>query len=168
MDVFHPENIDPRPKRRKDKDNPYQIFSVGKDSADPHYYVSFVDGQGVTICTEISAEIFYALDQFELDDLSHLNEVDNHYEKGESLDSTLAKRTAMHMESLEDTMHRLLMHEKVHEAIAILSPLQQRRLRLYFFEELTLKEIGEMEGCEYQTVQKSIQKALKKMKLFLE
>lgn len=168
MDVFHPGNIDPRPKRRRDKDNPYYIFSVGKDSDDPHYYVSFVDGQGVTICTEISAELFCALDSFELDDLSYLNEVDNHYEKGELLDSTLARRNALHMESLEDTMERLLMHEKAHEAIAILSPLQQRRVRLYFFEDKTLKEIGAMEGCEYQTIQKSLKKALHKMKLFLD
>lgn len=30
MDGNHPKNnIDPRPKRRRDKDNPYEIFTVG-------------------------------------------------------------------------------------------------------------------------------------------
>lgn len=29
MDGNHPKNINPRPKRRKDKDNPYEIFTIG-------------------------------------------------------------------------------------------------------------------------------------------
>lgn len=29
MDEKHPKNIDKRPKRRKDRDNPYEIFTVG-------------------------------------------------------------------------------------------------------------------------------------------
>ncbi len=45
MDVKHPENIDPRPKRRKDRDNPYTIFSTGTGSDEPHYYLSFRDGR---------------------------------------------------------------------------------------------------------------------------
>ena len=30
MDVNHPKNIDPRPKRRKDRDNPYDCILLGK------------------------------------------------------------------------------------------------------------------------------------------
>lgn len=53
MDVYRPKK-DPRPCRRKDKDNPYEIFSVGIDTDNPHFYVSFKDGQGVQICMEIT------------------------------------------------------------------------------------------------------------------
>lgn len=52
MDIYRPKK-DPRPSRRKDKDNPYEIFSVGIDTDQPHFYVSFKDGQGVQICMEI-------------------------------------------------------------------------------------------------------------------
>ena len=79
----HPNHIDPRPKRRKDQANPYHIFTVGIESADPHFYLSFIDSQGVKICMEISRELFSQLNQFELEDLSYLNQIDNHYEHRE-------------------------------------------------------------------------------------
>lgn len=49
MDTKYPNNIDPRPKRRKDKDNPYEIFTVGIETDNPHFYISFTDGQGVKV-----------------------------------------------------------------------------------------------------------------------
>ena len=35
MDTRYPENADPRPKRRKDKDNPYTIYTIGADTESP-------------------------------------------------------------------------------------------------------------------------------------
>ena len=61
MDIYRPKR-DPRPSRRKDKDNPYEIFSVGIDTDQPHFYVSFKDGQGVQICMEIDKAVFELLD----------------------------------------------------------------------------------------------------------
>ena len=49
----HPKNIDLRPKRRKDKDNPYEIFTTGLGTAQPHYYLAFVDSTGAEQCTLI-------------------------------------------------------------------------------------------------------------------
>lgn len=80
MDDRHPKNIDPRPKRRKARDNPYSIFTEGIMTANPHYYLSFQDSSGIRHCLQIDKELFDVLDQFELDDLSFLNEVDRHYE----------------------------------------------------------------------------------------
>ena len=37
MDGKHPKNADPRPKRRRDKDNPYMIFTTDGNTANPHY-----------------------------------------------------------------------------------------------------------------------------------
>ena len=45
MDGNHPKNKDPRPRRRKDKDNPYTIFTVGINTDTPNYYLSFTDSQ---------------------------------------------------------------------------------------------------------------------------
>ena len=39
MDGQHPNKFDPRPKRRKDKDNPYEIFSAGIGT-DSHITIS--------------------------------------------------------------------------------------------------------------------------------
>ena len=59
MDKYYPKNIDPRPHRRHNKDNPYTIFTVGINTDTPHYYVSFKEGQGVLICFEIEKSIHY-------------------------------------------------------------------------------------------------------------
>ena len=91
MDIYRPKK-DPRPSRRKDKDNPYEIFSVGIDTDSPHFYVSFKDGQGVQICMEIDKAVFDLLDRFELDDLSFLNEWDRHIEHSELTESALHAR----------------------------------------------------------------------------
>ena len=69
MDVNHPKNIDPRPKRRKDRDNPYEIFTTGINTACPHFYLSFKDSNGIEQCIEIDKALFDAFDGFELDAL---------------------------------------------------------------------------------------------------
>lgn len=74
-------NQDPRPKRRRAKDNPYILSTVGIKTNQPHYYVSFPDAQGNQIRLEISESLYKLLDKFELEDLSFLNEVDNHYDR---------------------------------------------------------------------------------------
>ena len=73
-----------RPKRRKDKDNPYTL-SKRQDK----HYLSFRDGQGVLRELLINKELFELLNCFELDDLSFLNEVDRHYEHSELTEATL-------------------------------------------------------------------------------
>ena len=78
MPGTHPQNLDPRPKRRKDKDNPYEILSVGIGTAFPHYYLSFIDSGGTRCCIEIDKPLFDAFDRFELEDISYMNEVDRH------------------------------------------------------------------------------------------
>ena len=76
-----------RPKRRKDKDNPYTL-SKRQDK----HYLSFRDGQGVLRELLINKELFELLDCFELDDLSFLNEMDRHYEHSELTEATLYDR----------------------------------------------------------------------------
>ena len=77
-----------RPKRRKDKDNPYTL-SKRQDK----HYLSFRDGQGVLRELLINKEPFELLNCFELDDLSFLNEVDRHYEHSELTEAVLFQWT---------------------------------------------------------------------------
>lgn len=70
MDNNYPKNSDPRPKRRRSKDNPYEIYSVGAHTDRPYYYIAFTDSTGVRQELEIDKTLFDTLDRFELDDLS--------------------------------------------------------------------------------------------------
>ena len=163
----HPKSIDPRPKRRKDKDNPYTIFTTGINTATPHYYLSFVDCGREKQCIEIDQALFDALDEFELDDISFMNEVDRHYEQSEQTEQSLNRRAVKPQESVEETVSQRMEVDKLHQAIAQLPEKQRRRLVLYYFGEFTYEQIADMEGCKHPAVMKSISSALKKLKNFL-
>ena len=152
-----------RPKRRKDKYNPYTLTKI-KDK----HILSFRDGQGVLQEITIDRELFELLDRFELDDLSYLNEVDRHYEHSELTEISLYNRATALPESVEDAVLRNLQYESLYNAIRKLPEAQRRRLILYYFGGLTYAQIADMEGCKYQTVQESIYAALKNLKNFLK
>lgn len=152
-----------RPKRRKDKHNPYTLTQI-----EDKHWLSFRDGQGILHRIMIDRELFELMDRFELDDLSFLNEVDRHYEHSELTESSLYDRAAALPESVEEAVLKKLQYEALYQAIRELPEVQQRRLMLYYFQGLTYAQIAEMEGCKYQTVQESIYAALKKLKKFLK
>ena len=159
MDVYRPKK-DPRPARRKDKDNPYEIFSVGIETDNPHFYVSFKDGQGVQICMEIDKAVFDLLDRFELDDLSFLNEWDRHLEQSELTEASLNARAVHRRETVEETVFKQIENEMLHKAIATLPEVQRRRLLLYYFGNLTYQDIADLEGCSKVAVKYTIDTAI--------
>ena len=163
MDTNYPENADPRPKRRKDKDNPYTIYSIGRETDHPKYFVRFTDGEGIDHCQEISKELFDLMNEFELDDLSYLNEVDRHYGMGNITD-TIDPNTP------EDSFMEELGKEYAQACLSELPEIQQRRIRLYYFECHTYQQIADMEGCTKRAVKFTIDRAVevlrKKLKNF--
>ena len=168
MDGRHPNNDKPRPKRRKAEDNPYTLSEMVDTASISHYYISFIDGQGRNISLEISRELFATFDRFELDDLSFLNEVDNHYEHSELTEATLNARALHKPEAVEDIVSHRIQSKKLREAIVHLPKTQRTRLLLYYFGGKTYQQIAEMEGCTIMPIKRSIDAALKKLKKFLE
>ena len=148
----HPKNIDPRPKRRKDRDNPYEIFTVGIDTAHPHYYLAFRDSNGIEQCMEIDKTLFDTFDCFELDDISFMNEVDRHYERSEQTEVSLNRRAVQPQASIEETVFQRVEVETLRQAIAKLPEKQRSRLVLYYFGDFTYEQVAEMEGCSIMPV----------------
>ena len=167
MDGGHPKNIDPRPKRRRDEENPYEIYTTGINTTNPRYFLAFTDSNKVKQWMEIDKTLFDAFNEFELDDLSFFNEVDRHYERSEVTEATLSRRAAKPQESVEEIVSQQMEVDKLHRAIAQLPEKQRRRLVLYYFGEFTYEQIADMEGCKHPAVMKSISSALKKLKNFL-
>ena len=164
MDGRHPNNDKPRPKRRKAEDNPYTLSETVDTASMSHYYISFIDGQGRNIHLEISRELFATFDRFELEDLSFLNEVDNHYEHSELTEATLNARAFKHPESVEEVTIRRFQSEQLHRAISELPVIQKRRLILHFFRKMSYEQIAEMEGCTKRAVKFSVDIAIKKIR----
>lgn len=163
MDANHPKNKDQQPKRRKDKYNPYSIFSVGIDTDEPHFYISFTDVQKLEHCIEISEEMYWIFDRFELDDVVFLNEVDRHYERSEQTEEQIANREAVSPASVEEEALRDIQNELLYKEIAELPDTQRRRLMLYYFGDMTYAEIAVKEGCTKMPVKRSIDAAIKKL-----
>ena len=163
MDEKHPLKFKPQPKRRKERDNPYSIYQTEEGEC----FLSFTDGQQISHFIEIDDDLFAFFDDAELIDLKFLNEYDRHYEHSELSENSICKRTVMQQDTVEETYLQKEEYEELYAAIEQLPELQRRRLILYYFKGLTCRQIGEMEGCSYQTIQKSIEKAKEKIKKIL-
>lgn len=168
MDGKHPNDIDPRPKRRRDKYNPYKIYSVGASTDSPHYYVSFNDGEGVQHDIEIDKKLYDTLNQFELDDLSFIHEVDNHYDLTKYTEEELTVHAFEPPTELEEDVLICIRDDALHKAIMKLPKTQRRRLTLRYFFDLTYDQIAQREGCSRQAVQDSIRLAKEFLKNFLK
>ena len=168
MDTKYPSQIDPRPKRRKDKDNPYEIFTAGIDTDEPHFYISFSNGKEVKMCMEIKKELYDLFDRFELDDISFLNEQERHYALPESGNKAPVESIADESENVEDAVIAKMQNQMLREAIKGLPEVQRRRLILHCFHGLSYEKIARLEGCAYQPVQRSVERAKEKIEKFFK
>lgn len=152
-----------RPKRRKDKDNPYTLAC-----RDGKYYITFKDGQAEEQCVEIREELFQVFDQFELDDIRYMHVVERHMEHSEVYEKTLFKRSDRYEESAEDKGIWNLTVSELYAAISVLPEVQKRRLVLRYFAGLTYKQIAVIEGCSISPVIRSVEAAIKNLKKLLK
>ena len=152
------------PKRRKDKDNPYTIYTAENGQM----YVSFKDGQGVLHNLKIDKSLYGLLDQFELEDKSYLNFFDLHIEHSELTEASLNERVMSKAEMVEDTAWFRICNERLYHAIASLSEIQRRRIIRYYFYDLTYEQIAELERCSVHSVFVAIKRAEDKIKNFFK
>ena len=147
------------PNRKKDKLNPYTL-SIENNT----YYISFTDGQGIFHKMQISMELYAAFNDFELDDISLMNEASRHLTEADAGEEPLGHRIADSSEPVEDHVYRRIMFQELHKAIAQLPEIQRRRLLLYYFGGYTYEQIAQMEGCKYPAIIKSVSAAEKNIK----
>ena len=155
--------MDKRPKRRKDKYNPYTLYTKAG-----RYYISFVDVNNVLQKIEVSQEVFESFNKFELEDISQLNEYDRHLEHSEVDENTLYQKSVSSEQPLEEYFDKAQDAENLHIVINKLPDVQKRRLKKYYFEDKTFEEISLEEGCTYQCVQRSVYRAVGKIKNILK
>ena len=149
--------MDKRPKRRKDKYNPYILYTKAG-----RYYISFVDVNNNFQEIAVSQKVFESFNRFELEDISQLNEYDRHLEHSELNENTLYQKSVSSEQPLEEYFDKAQDEENLHMAISKLPDVQKRRLKKYYFEDKTFEEISHEEGCTYQCVQRSVYRAVEK------
>lgn len=147
------------PKRRKSKDNPYTLIY---NSQDDKYIISFNDSSNHKIIFEIDHSLYMLFNEFELEDLSELNEFDRHIEHLNIMESDeiLYKRTLEKSLLIDDIVDKKLEVETLKKAINGLPITQKRRLKKYYFENKTLEDIAKDENCSKVAVKYSIDCAI--------
>ena len=154
-----------RPKRRKHKDNPYTLEFIEEKNS---YRVSFRDVKGKFRRVEVNKEVYQAFDRFELDDLSELNEFDNHIEHSEVYENNLNERAMDKPLGVDEIVENNIRDEKIRKAISTLSDIQKRRIIKYYFEEKTEYEIAKEENATQQSVHIGLERAKEKLKEILK
>ena len=156
--------MDKRPKRSRDKYNPYILHSEKSKNI---YRVSFSNIHKMENI-KISKKIFDQLDEFEKEDARQIQEIKRHYEQNTVTESTLNKRAVNKPEDVDEIVIKNIYNEKLAKALETLTKEQRRRILLYYNYQLTMEEIARIEGCAKQSVQESIEWGIKKLKKFFE
>jgi RNA polymerase sigma factor (sigma-70 family) len=118
-----------------------------------HYYTTFVDGDGKEQTVEVNKEVYDTLNQSQQRACSQTRK-DRRYGLC-SFDESIGEA-----DIIDDSAQTEELLKNVWEHINELTEVQQRRIRLYYFEKKTLAEIGKMEGAAPKNILKSITSAL--------
>ena len=154
-----------RPKRRRSNDNPYILNFNERNNS---YTVSFKDVYGNIQILDVDEKIYNCLDKFELKDLSEMNEFDRHIEHSYIYENKINDRAFFKTESVEDIVENKIISDKLKEAIDELSVIQRKRIKMYYFEGLSQKEIAEVEGVSVRAVQYTLNEAISELRKILK
>lgn len=158
------------PKRRKSKDNPYILDYRYEEEI---YSVSFTDGNKTTHNIKISKKVFEAFNEFELEDISQLHKIDKHIEdiridNTDYTDIVLYHFSNIDKKSVFEQVEEKLRNEELYKAIELLSDVQKRRIKMYYFEDKTLEQIAVIERRSIKNIYKSIELAKTKIAKILK
>lgn len=70
--------------------------------------------------------------------------------------------------SVEEEVESKIIFEELKLAINQLSTIQKRRIKMYYFEDMTLEEIAKIEGATHQAISKSINKGIDEIKKIMK
>ncbi len=123
----------------------------------------FKDSENKIKRVEISNIVFELLINEKKKEKSQQNEYDRHIEHSEIYENNLPSRVMDKPISLEEQFENKLINKELKEAINSLSELQKRRIQMYYFENKTLREIAEIEGCAIMSIKDSLDVAINKL-----
>lgn len=126
--------------------------------------VEFKDNNCIVHKIEVSESVYQAFDSFELQDISQIHKYRRHIEHLELTDELLSKRLFEKNITIEEKVEQQILYEELKKAIEQLSDIQKQRIKVYYFENLSLDEIARKQGTTHQAVSKSIHRGIEELK----
>ena len=84
-------------------------------------------------------------------------------EQSELTDEEIYNRAFETEESIEETVMKSIEKEKMQQALKELTEVQQRRIELHIVNNITIRDIAQLEKVRKKQIEKSLQIGLKKM-----
>lgn len=132
------------------------------------YYISFIDSVNQECRIEIDKEIFYAYLKSKKNYIKIKNETNRHLEQSELTDEEIYNRAFETEESIEEIVTKNIEKEKIQQALRNLTEVQQRRIELHIVNNITIRDIAQLEKVRKKQIEKSLQIGLKKIKEIFE
>ena len=123
---------------------------------------------GKRISVEVSPEVKEVLEQTDRKLRSQGRQDRRHLDLREYIDGVSDTTDIYPQEDIADIIIRMDRYSQLYAAMKTLTARQQRRVRLYFFEELNYRKIGEMEGVGHKTIHCSVVQAIQKMRKYID
>lgn len=114
--------------------------------------------------TEINQEILEGLRGCDSIKMKQDNEKKRHWEQSETYEITLHIRAVNKPMGVDEIVEKKIMEEKVREAIPLLPEIQKRRIKKYYYGDLTLEQIARQENCSKAAVKYSLDFAIENLK----
>ena len=130
--------------------------------------VEYKPVNGKRISVEVSPEVKEVLEQTDRKLRSQGRQDRRHLDLREYIDGVSDTTDIYPQEDIADIIIRMDRYSQLYAAMKTLTARQQRRVRLYFFEGLTYRRIGEMEGVGFKTIHDSVSHAIQKMRKYID
>ena len=129
----------------------------------PLVTIEYKTADGSRICVEVSTSVKELLEQSDRQIQSQRRQ-DRRYLDYMDFIEGLTDTTMIHPQAdAADLVIRMESYRQLYTAIRKLSEIQRRRLLLYFKDDLTHRQIADLEGVDRATVSHSIERALKQL-----
>ena len=130
----------------------------------PLVTIKYKTADGKRICVEVTTAVADLLEQTDRQIRSQGRQDRRYLDNGEYIDGLTDTTTVCPGEDIADLVCRMDSYERLHAAIETLSEVQRRRIILYYFEDLSYRQIAKLEGVNFRSVAESITGATKKLK----
>lgn len=120
------------------------------------YYISFEDSVGNECRLEIEKDIFEAYIESKKSYVRIKNNNDRYMEKGEFIEEQVCNRNVNRSKSAEEQWIANITKEKILQAKKTLTKTQLKRIELHYIENMSIRDLAELEKVRKNQIEKSI------------
>lgn len=134
----------------------------------PLVKIEYKTADGRRICVEVSTSVKELLEQSDRQIRSQRRQDRRYLDNADFIDGlTDAAMRYPQQADAADLVMKMESYQRLYEAVDELSKVQRRRLLLYFVDNLTHRQIAELDRVNRATVTRSIEGALKQLRKHL-